>query len=110
VRSEVLTSDAILSAIERGDFYASTGVTISEIQANAEEYRVVVEPATTWNEKITTWFIGDGGKILGKTFDKNAVYQFTGSEKYVRARVESSGGAKAWTQPVFRTANSERAQ
>ena len=34
--------------------------------------------------------------------DAAPVYRFTGSEKYVRARVESSSGAKAWTQPAFR--------
>ena len=101
VRAEALTADAILAAIEAGDFYASTGVTIRDIQASKSEYRVEVEPAANWEEKVTTYFIGDGGKVLAKTFDKVATYKITGNEKYVRARVESSGGAKAWTQPVF---------
>ncbi|HYP05199.1 MAG TPA: hypothetical protein VER03_03110, partial [Bryobacteraceae bacterium] len=72
------------------------------------EYRVEIAPVETWEEKTTTYFIGDGGKVLGKTFDRNAVYRFTGNEKYVRARVESSGGAKAWTQPVFRQATAAK--
>jgi hypothetical protein len=101
VRAESLTTDAIVRALEAGDFYASSGVTISDIQSTSTEYRVEVAPAN-W-EKITTYFIGEGGKVLAKTFDKTAVYRFAGTEKYVRARVESSSGAKAWTQPVFRT-------
>jgi hypothetical protein len=102
VRSGALTADSILASIEAGDFYASTGVNIRDIQVSENEYRVEVQPAANWEEKVTTYFIGEGGKILSKTFDNAAVYRFAGKEKYVRARVESSGGAKAWTQPVFR--------
>ena len=65
------------------------------------EYRVEVARATNWDEKITTFFVGEGGKLLAKTFEETAVYKFSGTEKYVRARIESSGGSKAWTQPVF---------
>jgi hypothetical protein len=100
VRAETLTTQAILSAIASGDFYSSTGVKISDIVSAGPEFRVEIEPAT-W-EKVTTYFIGEGGKVLGRSFDRKAVYRYTGSEKYVRARVESSSGARAWTQPVFR--------
>jgi hypothetical protein len=100
VRSETLTSGAILDAIERGDFYASTGVRLDEVEITAQEYRLRVGQAS-W-EKTTTYFIGEGGKILAQSYDAVPVYKFTGSEKYVRARVESSSGAKAWTQPAFR--------
>jgi hypothetical protein len=89
-----------LSAIASGDFYSSTGVKISDIVSAGPEFRVELEPAS-W-EKVTTFFIGEGGKVLGRSFDPKAVYRYTGSEKYVRARVESSSGARAWTQPVFR--------
>jgi predicted metal-dependent phosphoesterase TrpH len=105
VRAQELTPDAILGSIEAGDFYASTGVTIRDIQISDGEYRIEVEPADRWEEKLTTLFIGDGGKVLAKSFDRVATYKFSGTEKYIRARVESSGGAKAWTQPVFRTAS-----
>lgn len=101
VRAESLTMEAVLAAIEAGEFYASSGVTLREVALSSTEYRVEVEPAANWEEKITTYFIGEGGKVLAKTFDRTAVYRLSGKEKYVRARVESSGGAKAWTQPVF---------
>jgi hypothetical protein len=100
VRAESLTSPTILDAIERGDFYATTGVRIENIEITREEYRLRVTQAN-W-EKTTTYFIGDGGKVLARSFDPAPVYRFAGSEKYVRARVESSSGAKAWTQPAFR--------
>jgi len=99
VRAEALSAEAVVGALERGDFYASTGVKISEIQTSGSEYRLELQPAA-W-EKVTTWFIGEGGKVLGRSFEPTAVYRYTGSEKYVRARVESSTGARAWTQPVF---------
>jgi hypothetical protein len=101
VRADSLTPDAILAAVEAGDFYSTSGVTIRDVTVTRSEYRVEVAKAANWEEKITTYFIGEGGKVLAKTFDETAIYKFSGGEKYVRARVESSGGAKAWTQPVF---------
>jgi hypothetical protein len=102
VRSDSLTTGAILDAIERGDFYASSGVALSDLAINESEYRLQIA-AAEW-ERTTTYFIGAGGAVLAKSFDKSPVYKFTGSEQYVRARVDSSSGAKAWTQPVFRRA------
>ena len=101
VRAESLTSEAILAAIEAGDFYASSGVNIRDVAITPTQYRVEVARAANWEEKVTTYFIGEGGKVLAKTFDETAVYKFSGNEKYVRARIESSGGSKAWTQPAF---------
>jgi hypothetical protein len=101
VRSDSLTPGAILAAIEAGDFYSSSGVNLRDVAMTPSEYRIEVAKAANWQEKITTYFIGEGGKVLAKTFDETAVYKFSGNEKYVRARVESSGGSKAWTQPVF---------
>ncbi len=100
VRAEALSADAILAALASGDFYASTGVRIRDIQAGAEEYRIDIETAE-W-EKVTTYFIGAGGKVLAKVYGTAPAYRYAGGEQYVRARVESSSGAKAWTQPVFR--------
>lgn len=99
VRAETLAADAILKALTNGDFYASTGVKISDVATGPQEYRLEIETAS-W-EKVTTYFIGAGGKVLHKVHGNTAVYRYNGSEQYVRARVESSSGAKAWTQPVF---------
>ena len=103
VRAESLTPEAILSAIEAGDFYASSGVALRDMTITPSEYRLDITRATNWDEKVTTYFIGDGGKVLAKSFEEKPAYRFTGTEKYIRARIESSGGAKAWTQPVYPT-------
>ena len=99
VRAEELTTGSILAAIDRGEFYASSGVNLRDVQVTREEYKLEIEPRQT--EKFTTYFIGDGGKVLAKSFDPKPVYRFAGGEKYVRARVDSSFGSSAWTQPVF---------
>ena len=99
VRAGELSAQAIAEAIDKGDFYASSGVVLSDVQMGGGEYRLEIAPRTT--EKFTTYFIGEGGKILTKSFDLKPVYKATGSEKYVRARVDSSFGSSAWTQPMF---------
>lgn len=101
VRAEALTPENILKAIEAGNFYASSGVTLRDVSVSPSEYRIEVAQAPNWEEKTTTYFIGEHGRVLSTTHDGVAVYKFSGKETYVRARVESSGGARAWTQPVF---------
>lgn len=100
VRAEMLTPAAIIAAIEKGDFYASSGVSLMDVSTAQDEYRIEIEPQPT--EKFTTYFIGKGGKVLAKSFETSPTYRFTGGEQYVRARVESSYGNFAWTQPVYR--------
>src|SRR6185436_625207 len=41
VRSRDLTQAAIIDAMRRGDFYASTGVTLSDVQVTTTQLRVV---------------------------------------------------------------------
>ena len=60
--------------------------TASPVQS-AKRYRVV--------------FIGKNGRELAVSRDNPARYTFNGNEGYVRARIEDSGGLRAWTQPVF---------
>ncbi len=94
-----LSAIAILDAIEKGNFYASTGVSLSDIQVTDQHIKFTIQESPSF--KYTTFFIGNGGKILTKSHGLNVKYKFTGKEKYVRARVVDSMGYKAWTQPVF---------
>ena len=107
VHSQALTAPAILRAIEAGEFYASTGVNLRSVDITPTEYRIEIAPTEQWEEKTTTYFIGPRGSILAKSVDRVAVYRRTGKERYVRARVESSSGAMAWTQPVFAPARKQ---
>ena len=61
--------------------------------------RVEIDARAT--EKFTTYFIGEGGKVLATSFDTIPVYEIKGNEKYVRVRVDSSFGSSAWTQPLY---------
>ncbi|MBP6821774.1 MAG: PHP domain-containing protein [Acidobacteria bacterium] len=100
VRAEKLGVTEILQAMERGDFYASTGVTLRDYQADKKQITITIaeQPATS---KYVVQFIGQWGKVLKEVTANPAVYTFKGDEAYVRAKVIESNGKFAWTQPVF---------
>jgi hypothetical protein len=129
VRAPVLTPDAIEAAFERGDFYASSGVFLAEVAADAKEYRVAVDAARTGAEiaagsivrrvvpaaeaasaKIG-WrieFIGPGGAVVHAVSAERASCPRDARLAYLRCRATftSQDGDRlvqvsAWTQPVF---------
>lgn len=79
VRAEKLAQKDILEAIARGDFYASTGVTLDSIDFDGKDLHVAIHEER--GAKYRTTIIRD--------------------PLYVRARVDDSNGHSAWTQPVF---------
>ncbi len=99
VRAANLSSESILAAIEQGDFYASTGVELEDVERSGDTLiiRIKERPA----EKYAVRFIGDGGKLLEETFDNPAEYKIKPGTPYVRATVLDSNGRAAWVQPVF---------
>ena len=99
VRAGELTPAAILTAIDNGRFYASTGVELTDYKADRSEISIKVKALT--NSKYTIRFIGGGGKVLQEIFEPNAVYKVKGDEGYVRVKVLESNGKVAWTQPVM---------
>ncbi len=99
VRAQSLSTAAIMGAIEKGDFYASSGVELRDVNISKDSYKLEIRERET--EKFTTYFIGANGKVLAKSFDTKPEYKFQAGDQYVRARVESSFGLKAWTQPAF---------
>lgn len=117
VRSRFLTPANIVNALESGDFYSSTGVTLRRVEASSNALAVEVEPEE--NVTYTIQFIGtregydadrephldaDGnprtdvtmqysdevGDVLEEVEGSSARYTFDGDEIYVRARVISS--------------------
>jgi hypothetical protein len=99
VRATRLGATEILQALEQGDFYASTGVTLKDFQADEKAIRLEIAPEP--QSKYTAQFIGQWGKVLQETTANPAVYTFKGDEVYVRAKISESNGKAAWTQPVF---------
>ena len=101
VRADTLTAPAILGAIRRGDFYASTGVTIGELSMSKERISLRMERPKGDDRLFVTEFVGRGGKVLSTVRGLTAEYQVRGGEGYVRARVTDSNGRHAWTQAVM---------
>ena len=97
VRAATLSARAILDAMERGNFYASTGVELDGYEVTTRSMTVTVKRNTFAKYRIQ--FIGKGGVVLHEALDSPATYAFRGTEGYVRARVLDSNGAIAWCQP-----------
>ncbi len=113
VRAESLSPDALLDAMMRGDFYATSGVVLEDIEATKDSLSVKVAPESGVEYVIK--FIGAreaGGEteVLNSVKGTSAKYRFSGNELYVRAVVVSNkphpnGYEKtdlqtAWVQPV----------
>jgi len=98
VRASRLTADAILGALARGDFYATTGVELADWQVTTRGVTVVVKEQSSARYRVQ--FIGKGGRVLKQVDAASAEYEFAGDEGYVRARITDSNGWVAWTQPA----------
>jgi len=103
VRAHEFTPDAILNALEKGEFYATVGLVLQNITVTEKSYTVEIQQED--DMKYSTRFIGKNGKILKEVFGSPAVYTFVGDELYVRAKVLSTSGEFACTQPVFLNKN-----
>jgi hypothetical protein len=99
VQAPDLTTESVLSSLQKGRFYATTGISLSEIAVTESEYSVKIEPQA--DNKYTTFFIGKEGKVLKQVDGTEAHYEFTNDELYVRAKVISTDGRYAITQPHF---------
>ena len=101
VRAARLDARTLLESLERGDFYASTGVVLDDIVGGATSMSVKVKPESSSKYRIQ--FIGAGGRVLSEAGEASASYTFKGDEGYVRAKVIESNGRMAWCQPVLVT-------
>jgi hypothetical protein len=98
VRAPLLEARAIVEALERGDFYASTGVELASYEATETGIALKIR-ATAWS-KYRVQFIGREGRVLQEQAAADASYTFKGDEGYVRAKIIESNGQLAWLQPV----------
>jgi hypothetical protein len=98
VHAPRLEAGAMMQSLERGDFYASTGVVLDDVLATDRNLAVKVKVEGV--SKYRVQFIGRGGQILTEVTEPSATYSFKGDEGYVRAKVIESNGRMAWVQPV----------
>lgn len=94
------SQEAILDAMTRGRFYASTGVVLEDVEAGRDGVAIRIRSQPEYL-RYTTRVIGKGGRILATSYDTLVAYEPKGDEGYVRMTVTASHGAQAWTQPVF---------
>ncbi len=98
VRAPRLEPRAIVEALERGEFYASTGVELQSIAVSKSAMTLTVREERSSKYRIQ--FIGRQGRVLSESLTSPATYTFKGDEGYVRAKVIESNGKLAWVQPV----------
>jgi hypothetical protein len=90
------TPPEILSSLKAGNFYATTGPTIT---ISVEGSKITL---TTSSSSTIQWKKSGGRLLKATTGVTVSSYQCNGKETYVRAVVtRSSDGKKAWTQPFF---------
>jgi hypothetical protein len=113
VRATALDASTLTEAMQRGDFYATSGVLLDEVVATGEALwvRIAAAPGVRYTTKfIGTRAGGRPGELLQESEGAEATYRFRGDEVYVRATIVSSaphpnGYEKtdlqtAWVQPV----------
>ena len=108
-----LTPQSLIEAMEAGNFYASTGVTLDEISLKDNTLTIRVKPEPQVDYTIS--FIGlENGKQETRTLREvegtSATFPITAEIAFVRARIRSSKTKQnpfhdgdvemAWTQPV----------
>lgn len=101
VKAPELSQRAIMTALEAGQYYASSGATLLDWGVKDNQVYVTCEPASkivfVVGGKIT-----DGGVAHSKDGTlTHATYALKGHETYVRIECTNADGKKAWTNPIY---------
>jgi hypothetical protein len=119
VRATELSPEALIGALEKGDFYASTGVLLKDVKATKGALSVEVDAKPGTHYTIQFW----GSRPTGNTQERQRVllkeikgtharFKVTKKDLYIRAKIISDtpqnnpfqeGDVEtAWTQPLLR--------
>lgn len=114
VRAPALATSAIIGALERGDFYATSGVTLRDVRATRDriEIDIAAEPGVSYvtrfigtrtgfdrrsearqdsaGRQVTRRYSDDIGTVLAEVSGTKPSYTPQGDELYVRAKIVSS--------------------
>ena len=97
VQAPRLEAAALMTSLENGDFYASTGVELESYLASPAAIDVRVRVAGTTRYRVQ---LVRGGAVV-QTVDGPAARFALSGRGYARVVVRDSNGASAWGQPVF---------
>lgn len=113
VHASGLDANTLTEAMQRGDFYATSGVVLDEITSSRESMslRIATRPGIDYTTRfIGTRVGGRTGEVLQEISGPTATFHFKGDEIYVRATVvstaphpngyEKTDVQTAWVQPV----------
>lgn len=119
VRSRYLTPEHLIRAMKRGDFYASSGITLRDVRFDSKtgtlDLEIEGEPGVNYETEFIATLKDDSendriGKSMAKVKGVRASYKMRGTELYIRAVVTSDQAhvdpsfpnqkRQAWTQPV----------
>ncbi len=118
VRAKNLEPAAIIEAMEKGDFYATTGVELADIKYKNKKLELSIRPRPGTSYTIQFWGARDSSgttikkrALLKEVKGTSASYTMQKKDLYVRAKIISSkpkdnpfqaGDVEtAWTQPVL---------
>ena len=114
VNAKKLDTDYLISAMEKGDFYASTGVYLKNLNTDQKQVSLAVDPEPGVNYEIT--FLGhqkgaEDVVVLKKVQGTSASYTYQKEDVFVRVSINSDAKKdnpiiedetkKAWTQPLL---------
>ena len=114
INSKKLETSSLIEAMEKGDFYASTGIRIKKYVVTKNQIRVEVEPEQGVHYEILFLGYKDGGEaveILERIEDTKGSYTFQDNDLFVRVKITSDAlkesppntqeTKQAWTQPFL---------
>lgn len=112
VKAEALTAEAIIGALRRGDFYASSGPVFEDVRFTSNEEKTSVHIKCSPARTIKFISVNGRGSVhrapAGETFTDvtlpwnwNSIF---GPSLYVRIEITDSEGRSAWTQPAWNPA------
>lgn len=99
VRAPQLERDTMRSAFEKGDYYSSTGVVLDNVESSGRTLKIEIQKEG--DTKFNVFYVGAGGRLLARETTMVSSYTLKRGDGYVRARIVSSRGEYAWTQPLF---------
>lgn len=113
VQAKSLSPEALIEAMEAGDFYASTGISLQQLEQGKGKIELTIEGET--GIQYTTHFVGvrkgsNSSEVFASVEGTSASFEMTEDILFLRARIESTKPKEnpfqegdvemAWTQPI----------